>query len=158
MSALDTFKALQTSEFGRFIGGQDHLFCAGLELAHIVGMILLLASIALVSLRLFGVGLRQQSVLALSKATSGFIRTGLALLAGSGLLIFIPAATSYYPNDFFWYKAILLAAALAVHLTAYRWITHSENPSPWAARATGTLSLGLWLSVAFAGRFIGFFS
>ncbi|ATG89814.1 DUF6644 family protein [Methylomonas koyamae] len=157
MSALETFKALQSSEFGRFIGGQNHLFCAGLELAHIVGMILLLASIALVSLRLFGIGLKQQSAAALSKATAGFVRTGLALLVGSGLLIFIPAATSYYPNDFFWYKAVLLALALATHLTAFRWVTRNETPSPLIARTTGAISLSLWLSVAFAGRFIGFF-
>jgi len=157
MSTLELFKTLQTSDFGRFVGGLDHLFCATLELAHIVGMILVLSSIALVSLRLLGVGLRKQAPALLARATSRFFWVGLGLLVVSGSLIFLPAATSYYPNEFFWNKLILLALALTVHITAYRKIAYAEQVNPLAGRVTAVLSLGLWFSVAFAGRFIGFF-
>lgn len=88
MSTLELFKTLQTSDFGRFVGGLDHLFCATLELAHIVGMILVLSSIALVSLRLLGIGLRKQAPALLARATSRFFWVGLGLLVVSGSLIF----------------------------------------------------------------------
>lgn len=157
MNTQESFKALQSSDFGRYIGSLDHLFCAGLELAHIIGMILLLSSIALISLRLLGVGLRNQTLAQLTQATSRFIWVGLGLLVVSGSLIFIPAATSYYPNDFFWNKLLLLGLALLIHLTLFRKVTRAETPHPLIARLTGVLSLTLWFSVAFAGRFIGFF-
>ncbi|MDO9213283.1 MAG: hypothetical protein Q8Q54_05160 [Methylococcales bacterium] len=157
MSTLELFKAIQTSDFSRLIGSQNHLFCATAQLFHIAGLILLLASIVLVSIRLLGIGLPNQSLPQLAKATKWLVWTGLGLLTVSGIVIFVPAATNYEPNFFFWSKFILLAAALVVHVTLYRKITTSETPNPLIAKTTAVLSLTLWFSVAFAGRFIGFF-
>ena len=82
---------------------------------------------------------------------------GLALLVLSGLFIFIPAASSYYPNDFFWAKFILIGLGLLTYLTLYRTVTNAVKPDRWLANITGVLVLSLWRGVAFAGRFIGFF-
>jgi hypothetical protein len=93
-------------------------------------------------------------------AGSGYVPLflgGPGLIGGIRQLDFLPAATSYYPNEFFWNKLILLALALTVHVTAYRKIAYTEQVNPLAGRVTAVLSLGLWFSVAFAGRFIGFF-
>ncbi len=157
MSSLELFKALQASAFGRFIGSLDHLFCAALELAHIAGMILLLSSVLLTSLNLLGLGLSNVPLAALQKSSSRLFWVGLGLLVTSGTLIFIPAATSYHHNDFFWAKFVLLSLALLVYLTLYRKVSTSPSPSKWLAKSTGGLVLSLWLGVAFAGRFIGFF-
>jgi hypothetical protein len=156
MSALELFKALQASAFARFIGGLDHLFCAALELGHIAGMLLLLTSILLTTLNLLGLGLSQVPIAQLQEATGKLFWSGLALLVVSGLLIFLPAATSYYPNDFFWAKFVLLGIALLVYLTLYRKVASTSSPNRLLAKATGSLLLSLWLGVAFAGRFIGF--
>ncbi|MGZ4958232.1 MAG: DUF6644 family protein [Methylomonas sp.] len=158
MSVLDLFKALQTSHLGRFVGGLDHLFCAVLELGHIAGMILLLASVILTSLNLLGLGLSNVPLTLLQRISSRLFWTGLTLLVASGVLIFIPAATSYYPNDFFWAKCVLLGLALLVYFTLYRWAAASGPRDTWLAKFTGGLALTLWLGVAFAGRFIGFFA
>ena len=157
MSTLELFKAIQTSGLSRLIGSQDHFFCATAQMFHITGLILLLASIVLVSLRIFGIGLANQSIPQLAKATKWLIWSGIGLLTTSGIVIFVPAATNYVPNVFFWSKFILFATALVVHVTLYRKITASENPNPIIAKTTAALSLTLWFSVAFAGRFIGFF-
>ncbi|OAI17815.1 MULTISPECIES: DUF6644 family protein [Methylomonas] len=156
MTTLELFKSLQASDFGRFVGGLDHLFCAVMELAHIAGMILLLASVLLVSLNLFGLGLAGLSPAQLRQSTGKLFWTGLALLVVSGLLIFIPAATSYYENDFFWAKFVLLPLALLAYLTLYRKAVAAASLNRLLANATGGLLLSLWLGVAFAGRFIGF--
>jgi hypothetical protein len=157
MSTSEFFQWLQASAFSKHIGHLNHLFGATLELAHILGMLLVLSSIVLVSLRLLGGGVRGASLPELARATAPLIWTGLGLLAVSGVLILIPAATTYYPNTFLWAKLALLGVALAVHLSWYPWVVRSQAAWPWFRRATGALLLGLWFGIAFAGRFIGFF-
>lgn len=123
---------------------------------HITGLLLLLSSITLVSLRLLGLGLRTVLLTEIADATNRFIWIGLALLVISGVLMLAPSATNYYENDFFWDKLVLLGLALLVHVTLFRKVTRLERTSASAA-PLAVLSLLLWFGVAFAGRFIGFF-
>jgi hypothetical protein len=154
---LELFKYIQTSELSRFIGGQNHLFGAVFQLIHIVGLILILSPVTLVSLRLVGLGgLREQSLVEIAKSTEKLIWVGLGLLVFSGIFIFIPAATNYYPNFAFWTKFSFLAVAIFVHITLYKKFTAIESPPLFAARATAGLVMFLWLAVAFSARFIGF--
>ncbi|WP_027150783.1 DUF6644 family protein [Methylobacter tundripaludum] len=156
MSTLELFKALQASNFGRFIGSLDHLVHAGIQLMHIIGLLLLLSSIVLVSLRLLGLGLRTVLLTEIADVTNRFIWIGLALLVISGVLMLAPSATNYYENDFFWDKLVLLGLALLVHVTLFRKVIRLEH-TPAIAAPLAVLSLLLWFGVAFAGRFIGFF-
>jgi hypothetical protein len=157
MSATqELFKTIQVSEVAKLLGCQNHLFGAAAQLVHIIGLLMVLTSLVLVSLRLLGLSLGNLSVAQLAQATSRLIWVGLGLLAFSGLLIFIPAATNYYPNYIFWTKFILLGLAILVHVTLFRKVTHSENPNPLLGKFTAVLSLTLWFAVAYAGRFIGF--
>lgn len=157
MTSLELFNQIQNNPLSLFIGKQSHLLGAVAELFHIAGLILLLSSIVLVSLRLFGLGLRNQSLPQLAAATSRLIWIGLAFLVVSGLVLFLPAADQYYPNPIFWFKFKVFAVALLVQFTLYRKITQSESVKPIAAKATAFVTLGLWFGVAFSGRFIGFF-
>jgi len=157
MSTLEVFTAIQSSSFAVTVGHQNHLFGAVAQLAHITGLLLVLTSVLLVSLRLFGVGLTSLSTAQLANATSRLVWVGLALLVVSGFLIFAPAAVHYYPNDIFWFKLFLLASALLIHVTLYRKVTRAETPGVLTARATAVIALSLWFGVAFAGRFVGFF-
>ena len=157
MSVLELFKDIQTSELSRFVGGQNHLFGAIFQLIHIVGLILILSPVTLVSLRLAGLsGLREQSLVDIAQSTAKFIWVGLGLLVFSGIFIFIPAATNYYPNFAFWAKFLFLAIALIVHVTLYKKLTSIESPHLLAARFTAGLVMFLWLAVAVSARFIGF--
>jgi len=156
MSTLELFRALQASNFGRFIGSLDHLVHAGIQLMHITGLLLLLSSIVLVSLRLLGIGLRTVLLTEIADATNRFIWIGLALLVISGVLMLAPSATNYYENDFFWDKLVLLGLALLVHVALFRKVARLEQ-TPAIAAPLAVLSLLLWFGVAFAGRFIGFF-
>jgi hypothetical protein len=157
MSTQTLFNTIQNSEISQWIGKQDHLLGAFAELLHIVGLILVLSSILIISLRLLGLGLRKQSPSELVAATSRFIWVGLFLLLISGLILFLPAANNYYPNDIFWLKFKILAIALIVHLTIFREVTSRTNGNAIVAKFTGIAALGLWFGVAFSGRFIGFF-
>lgn len=157
MSTLDVFTAIQSSGFAVSVGRLDHLFGAVAQLTHITGLILVLSSVLLVSLRLFGFGITSLSTAQIAQTTSRLVWIGLALLVISGFLIFAPAAVHYYPNDIFWFKLFLLVAAVLIHVTLYRKVTQAEAPGALTARATAVIALTLWFGVAFAGRFVGFF-
>jgi hypothetical protein len=153
----ELFNALQNSALAALIGKQNHLFGAAAQLLHIGGLILVLAPVLLISLRLLGVGLVRQSVPELVQATARWIWVGLAILALSGTLIFLPAAAHYYPNPVFWFKFTLLFAAILFHVTWYRKVTRQEAVRPVLARSTAVVALSVWFGVAYAGRFIGFY-
>lgn len=151
------FNTIQNSGIGSFLGKQNHLLGAIAELFHIAGLILLLASLLIIALRLMGWGLLSLSVRELSLSTSRFIWLGLVFLVVSGLILFVPAANVYYPNKIFWFKFQVLLLALIVHFTLYQYVTRRQQVHAWLARGTAVITIGLWFSVAFAGRFVGFF-
>jgi len=156
MSTQSLFQSLQNSALGSSIGKLDPLVGALAQLFHIAGLLLILTSIVLVNLRLLGVGLRNQSLPQLVKATTPLVWYGLGLLVLSGLFIFLPSAAIYYPNPAFWAKFLLLSLALLIQITLYRKVTSVEYPKRGLATATAIISLTLWFSVAFAGRAIGY--
>lgn len=156
MTTEAIFQGLQTSSLSLYISQLDAVAGAVAQLFHIVGFLLILTAVLLVNLRLIGLGLRQQPIPYLAKVTSPLITYGLVLLLLSGLFIFLPSAALYYPNPAFWFKFILLGAALFIQLTLYRVVTRAEQPHPALAWLTSVLSITLWFGVAFAGRAIGF--
>ena len=153
----ELLNALQNSALAALIGRQNHLFGAAAQLFHISGLLLVLSPIVLISLRLLGAGLVKQSVPELVQATARWIWLGLAILALSGTLIFLPAASHYYPNPIFWFKFALLGVAILFHVTWYRKVTQKETIAPVLARSTAAIALTVWFGVAYAGRFIGFY-
>ena len=99
MTSLELFSALQANPISNFIGHQNHLFGAVAQLFHITGLILVLTSVLVVSLRLLGLGLVRQTVPQLVQATSRFVWVGIALLTVSGLVIFLPRSKSTRLNS-----------------------------------------------------------
>jgi uncharacterized membrane protein SirB2 len=157
MTTQNLFHAIQTSEIATDIGNLDHLFGALAQLIHIAGLILLLSAILLVNLRLLGLGLKNQPITRLVKATNPLIQYGFGLLFISGIFVFLPSADLYYPNPAFWAKFAVLAVAIVVQFSLYRYVTATDYPNKILAYVTAFISLTLWFGVGFIGRAIGFF-
>jgi uncharacterized BrkB/YihY/UPF0761 family membrane protein len=153
---IELFKQIQSSDIGRALSAQNHLFGAFYQLIHIIGLLTLLTSLLLLVFRVFGGGIRHQSLSQLLPISNLLVIIGLALLAFSGLLIFIPAATNYYPNSVFWGKFILLALAIALQFGISRYLARIQHEPELGVKAISLFTLAVWFSVAFAGRFIGF--
>lgn len=156
MTTQALFQTLQNSELAVSIGQSNHLYGAVAQLFHIAGFIFILAPVLLVSLRLLGTGLINQTVPQLVKATNPFIWTGLVFITFSGLFMFAPSAALYYPNPAFWLKFQLLGTALIVQFTLYRAVTKVETPHRALAIFTAIASIALWFGVAILGRAIGY--
>jgi len=156
MSTLDVLNAIQNSAVAHAISKTDHLVGASLQIVHVIGLILFLASLVLISLRLLGWVLNQQTVPQVAAEASRLMWTGLTLTAFSGTLMFIVTPKLYYYNWAFGLKMTLVVFAVIVQAVLFRKVAKRAAPHPTFARASVVLSLSCWFAVAFAGRMIGF--
>ena len=142
---------------------RDSLFLFPLlESAHVIGLSLVVGTIAIVDLRLLGVASTHRPFQRLAADTLKWTWVAFALTALTGALMFITNAAVYFHNGYFRAKvALLLLAGLNVLVfeltagrTAAQW-DRAPSPPP-LARAVATLSLVIWVAVIVAGRMIGF--
>jgi hypothetical protein len=124
-----------------------------LEAVHIVGIALLLGSLVLVELRVWGAGeelpLRALARLALPVTVAGF-----GLVALSGLLLFASQPNEMLGNRTFLLKLGLVS--LAGLNAAFFHARGSLALNDALARVQTALSLGLWLAAIICGRFIAY--
>jgi hypothetical protein len=157
MSAtLDVLNALQYSFVGQSVAKSNHLVGATFQVIHVLGFVVLLASVVLVNLRLLGYGLRGQTTQQIATETNRLIWGGFAFAVLSGTAMFFSVVELYYFNPAFRLKMILLLAAALLQLTLFRKVTAAESPSPALARVSVALSVVLWFGVGLAGRAIGY--
>jgi uncharacterized membrane protein len=146
------FEVLRDSDRGYQIILSLHLACISLFAAMIV----------VTDLRLLGWGMRGESISDIVNQTRVPKRIGFILAATCGFLVFGMKAEEYYYNDFFRVK-LLLFALVAVHALVFRRSVYNNaaeldrlNQPPRRAKWAASLSLLLWLSIACAGRGIGY--
>ena len=128
---------------------------------HVIGIALLFGTILIVDLRLVGVPSTMRSFGQTAREALWLTWVGFALALVTGALMFAANATTYVSNTAFITKMALLVLAglnMAIFevITARRSADWDTGPVPMAGRIAGTLSIILWLSVIFFGRWIGF--
>jgi hypothetical protein len=166
MDIQSTLQAIQDTPWATAIGESDIAFPI-LESVHVIGIALVLGTIAIVDLRLLGYAAHRRSVHRLIRELLPFTWAAFAVCVVTGLLMFASNAITYADNRYLWLKLgtlVLAGLNMAVfHLGAYRqievWDTHSSDThssTPIPARVAGLASMGLWVLVIFFGRWIGF--
>lgn len=134
-------------------------FFPALETIHLFGLVLLLGTILILSLRLLRLLMPRQPIQDLARALGRYTALGLAIMLPSGALMFIATAVRCYGNTSFWVKMCFLATALVFHFTYFK--NALRLPDSQDSRLRGRLAafgaLFLWLGVGASGRSIGFF-
>lgn len=126
-----------------------------LQVFHLVALAVLGGSVLVVDLRLLGVGLRTTPVSKLAADLAPWMTGSLALIAISGVGMFLSGALLYYYNAIFIAKIVLFIIALAfTYGVRVRW-TRGDSPARGAKVVAG-VSIALWTLVAAAGRGVGF--
>lgn len=125
------------------------------ECIHIASFAMSVGTIALVDLRLLGLGLRHQTAAQLVKDTMLWTLAGLIIVITSGLVIFTSDPLRYYYNPSFRFKVICLLIAVIYNYTVHRKVAMSKA-SPFVSVLVGGISLLLWVSIVFAGLFYAF--
>ena len=126
-----------------------------LEIIHIASFAVSVGTIAVVDLRLLGLGMRRQSSAQLLKDTAPWTLIALAIVLMSGPMIFSSDPNLYLNNPGFRFKMDVLLVAIMYNYTVHRRVAQS-NPSPVLGAWVGGVSLALWVSVVFGGLFIAF--
>ena len=156
MTTADILTFIQTSALSHAISKSNHLLIATFQVFHVVGFVLLLAALVLISLRLLGLVLQQQTVPQVASQALRLLWSGFALAVASGALMFIGSPKHYFYNPAFDVKMLLLIVAVIVQAGLLGRVTTHSAPRPWLARTSVALSLALWFAVSMAGRAIGF--
>ena len=132
-----------------------------IEIAHIIGFVVLVGGAVMFDLRLLGVS-RALPASAMARHHLPWARAALLLVIPSGLMMFMAHATEFAENPAFRLKLILLAAAglnaLVFHRGAFRSVAgwEADTGVPVKARVAAVLSLVLWAGVISCGRLLAY--
>jgi hypothetical protein len=134
-----------------------------IETIHVLGIALLVGTVAILDLRLLGLVLKRAGVSQVARQILPLTWTGFAAMFVSGFLLFSAEAANSYVNPAFRIKLLLLLLVglnpLVFHLTIYRDVAawNDRVVTPLQARLAGAFSLTLWAGIICAGRAIAYF-
>ncbi len=124
------------------------------NLVHLLSMVTLAGSLLIVDLRLMGLGLTGQSVLALARDASPWRKVGLTGILMSGIPQLMERATDQYATSIFWAKMYLLLFSLIWMATARRSAVKADTTDGAWPKVVGLVSIVSILGVAALGRLI----
>lgn len=160
MDIVKTLGAVDHTALATWVQSEPLAF-PGLEAAHVISVMLVFGSIAMLDLRLLGVSSRNYSVVKISDEVLPWTWVSFLIAVVTGALLFVGQATNYLNNNEFKLKMIMMALA-GVNLAVFHFFTwntvqnwNNGAPTPFSAKAAAALSLCLWTGVVIAGRWIG---
>ncbi len=155
---------LQSSHVAAAISGTAgwEWWFANIETLHVLAVALLFGTILMVDLRLLGLATPRTAIIRLSNEVLPYTWVAFAISMVTGTLLFVSKATVYAYNLQFQLKMLFMLLAginMAIfHFGVYRkaraW--NDALPPPLPARLAGAFSIGLWITVIFMGRWMGF--
>ena len=151
--------SVEASGLGRFMREALYAYPAA-EAVHIAGLALLFGSIAIVDLRLLGLG-RRIPLMPLVAFAVPWSLAGFVIAASAGLLMFSAHAQEFLTQPVFMLKMGLILAgglnAAILHTGPLRasGADFDAHPTP-GVRLAAALSLLLWLGVIACGRLLAY--
>jgi len=154
---LPYFQAIESGPIGEAIRNSTWLF-PFVEAFHLLALAVIGGAVLLVDFRLLGLGLKRQPVAELARDAQPFLIGSLLFMIASGVPLFMSEAIKCYYSFAFWTKMTALALAIIFTFTIRRRVTLADEArfSPAIARAVGAISILLWSTVGWGGRWIGF--
>lgn len=161
MNVRDALAGLEAAAIPTIIRENGVLF-PSIETVHVLAVVLVVGTIAIVDLRLIGLPAHRDGVRKLMADVLPWTWGLFVLAVITGGLLFSTAATKYFDNLPFRLKMLgLLSAGLNMvffHAVTYRSVGLWDEfvSTPFAAKIAGSTSICLWLAIIVAGRWIGF--
>jgi hypothetical protein len=153
MTLYHTAQSIEASALGQTIRESTWLFPA-IESTHLLALALLGGSILIMSISILGWGLKTP-VAELYKSAHRYMNGAVLLLVITGIFLAISEPVKLYGRQAFWVKMISLAVALVVTYAAFNPRVR-RGESGMALRVVTVVTMAAWLTVAMAGRWIGF--
>jgi len=161
MSALEFAQWIQMTDWATYLRSSAYTYPIVLSI-HLTGIALFAGAILVTDLRLLGAALRNQPVADVVDQLRWPKRIGFLIVATCGFLLASAKAEEYYYNAFFRIK-LTLFVLVAIHALVFRGSVYNNAAAldqarrmPGKAKLAAALSLLLWVSIACAGRGIGY--
>ena len=155
MDLLPIFEWCESTGLGLVVRESVWLFPV-VEAVHLLGLSLLGGALLLVDLRLLGTGLTGTPTALLARQVRPWLTVAVGLMVLTGVLLFLSEAVKCYYSQAFWVKITTLPLAIAFTYTVRQKVAETADTSRRAAALTGAASIAVWITVAAAGRWIGF--
>ena len=157
MTAVDLpgILLLASNPIGDALNSSDLAFPI-LECFHIAGFGLSIGTIAILDLRMLGLGMRNQTPAQIASDIAPWTLAGLGVMLISGPLIFLSDTAMYMRNPSFQFKIACLLVAIVFHYTIHRKVAMANSTSA-VSKLVGGISLLLWVGVVAGGLFIAFY-
>jgi hypothetical protein len=154
---LPFFEWCETVWLGRVVVESLWLFPV-IEAVHLLALSLLGGAILIVDLRMLGLGLTHRTVREIASSARPYLIIAVLGLIATGIPLFLSEPTKCYYNTAFWVKMWSLALALPFTFLIRNRVALMESVRNTARlqMLVGALSIALWVTVAAAGRWIGF--
>jgi hypothetical protein len=143
--------AIEASGIAGFLRGSRWTYPA-VNALHLLGIALLVGSVAPMDLRLAGIWRRELPVATVLRLLRPVAAVGAGLAVVTGALLFTVQARDYVALPAFWVKMGLVGLGLAHALANPRIAT----AAPGRQRLAGMLSLAVWVVVLVLGRLLGY--
>lgn len=133
-----------------------------IQTVHILGIAVVMASVVMLDLRILGLAVRSQDIGEMTHRLLPWLWWALASNFVSGAFFLFARPLRYFNNPIFGWKLSFLLPAilltLVFHLLSRSQTNYwsSNSTRLWTARGIALLSLGLWIMVAMAGRWIAY--
>src|SRR5258707_4621485 len=134
------FRWLVNSPWSHFINSYEWVFPA-IQSLHFIGFAMSIGTIAIVDLRLLGLGMQRQAPAELAADLKWWTRAGIAVMLTTGPLMFSSDAVTYHYNPSFQFKMVCLMLALLFHFTLHQRAVHPDAPPIAAQLARATCPL-----------------
>ncbi len=161
MTLHDALLALQNTPLATAVAESPWMFPT-VESIHVLAITFVVGSIAVVDLRLLGIAGRDQKITRLTHDILPWTWFAFVIAAIMGFLLFSSQAVAYFNNIPFRLKFVFMLLA-GVNMLVFQFVTFKnvakwdeKLPTPFPVKLAGALSLGLWVCVVAAGRWIGF--
>ena len=161
MALQDFWLSVQSWPLSQFIAESTWAFPT-LETVHVIAIVTVVGSVAIMDLRLLGLASNKVPVTAVEKDTLRWTWIGFVVAAITGSLLVMSKAPNYMANPYFLWKLCLILVA-GVNMAIFHAVTwksvgswNTSSVMPRGAKLAGGISLGLWVLVVFLARAIGF--
>jgi hypothetical protein len=160
MNLLPFFQWCEASGVGTAIRDSQWLFPI-IEAVHLMAFASIGGAILLVDLRLLGVVLRREPPGELSRDAQPWLLGGLAVMVTTGTLLFLSESVKCYYSNPFRVKMMALFFAVIFTFTVRRKVAAAggvpfTGEVPFTGKLVALISIVLWGTVAWGGRWIGF--
>ena len=133
-----------------------------IQSVHILGIAVVMGSVVMLDLRILGLAVPSQKISEMIERLMPFMWWALASNFVSGAFFLFGRPNRYFNNPVFGWKVSFLIPAILIALFFHIMSCTEEDywelnsMRLWTARGIAMVSLGLWIMVAMAGRWIAY--